>query len=319
MLPDKGAFYGPTDPQIRRHDEKITEIMTIDSLSAPSGKEVLPIAMADGSRLTMTVYPVKGKVCPVCIILPAMGVPASWYEPLAGTLVRQGLHAVAADLRGHAGSTLRASRSVDFGFHEMVTCDLPGLVAATARRLPGCPVYLLGHSLGGQLGTLYASLYPESVRGLILVATCSVYYRGWPFPKSLGLLLATQLARGIADVTGHFPGRTLGFGGREARTVMRDWAHNARTGRYEPANSPVNLESALSRMQTPVLAISLEGDQFAPPRAVRYLCDKLISTRVRHLHLDGWEMPDAGRHHFRWVRHAGPIVRHIRRWMAGTD
>jgi predicted alpha/beta hydrolase len=77
----------------------------------------------------------------------------------------------------------------------------------------------------------------------------------------------------------------------------------------------VDLEAALGRMKTPVLAISLEGDPFAPPRAVRYLCDKLVSARVRHLHLGRQEMPAAGRHHFRWVQHADPIVGHIRRWI----
>ncbi len=285
-------------------------------LPALPKKEALPVAMADGSRSVITAYPVDEGPCPVCIIMPAMGVPASWYAPLAGVLGRQGLQAVTADLRGHGESSLRASRSVDFGFHEMVIQDLPAVVAATARRFPQAPIYLLGHSLGGQMSVLYTSLFPGRVAGIVLVSSCSVYFRGWTFPTNLTILFGTQLAWGISRLLGYYPGRRLGFGGREARTMVRDWAHNARTGRYEPANCSCDLEAALARVITPVLAISLAGDHLAPFRAIRYLCKKLKKAPVHYLHLGADEMPAGGRNHFTWVAHADSIARKIRLWMA---
>jgi len=285
-------------------------------LSALPKKETLPIAMADGSRSKITAYPVDDGRRPVCILMPAMGVPASWYEPLAGTLGRQGFQAVTADLRGHGESSMRASRSVDFGFREMVAQDLPAVVAATAGRFPGCPIYLLGHSLGGQMSVLYAGLFPGRVAGIVLVSSCSVYFRGWTFPANLTILLGTQLAWGISRLLGYYPGRRLGFGGREARTMVRDWAHNARTGCYQPANCSCDLEAALERVVTPVLAIAIADDHLAPLRAIRYLCDKLKNAPVEYLHMGADEIPAAGQNHFAWVAHADAIVREMGLWMA---
>jgi len=277
--------------------------------------EILPIRMADGSRSKLTVFPGSSHH-PVFIIMPAMGVRASYYAPLAGSLLQQGLQAVTADLRGHGYSSLRSSRSVDFGFHEMINQDLPAVVAATQGRFPRSPIYLLGHSLGGQMSVLYASLFPDQVAGVVLVSSGSVYFRGWRFPTSLAILSATQLAWGISRLLGYFPGHRLGFGGREARTTIRDWAHNARTGSYRPAHGERDVEAAMAGMTTPVLAISIGGDKLAPPRATRQLCGKLKSAPVRYLCMGSDEMPAAGLDHFAWVNHAAPIVEKIRPWMA---
>ncbi|MEE4114479.1 MAG: alpha/beta fold hydrolase [Desulfobacteraceae bacterium] len=292
--------------------------MSAHIFSVSPKKETLPIAMADGSRSKITAYPVDDGRRPVCILMPAMGVPASWYEPLANALGRQGIQAVTADLRGHGESSLRASRSMDFGYREMVTQDLPAVVAATAGRFPSCPLYLLGHSLGGQMSVLYASLFPGRVAGIVLVSSCSIYFRGWTFPINLIILLGTQLAWGISRLLGYYPGRRLGFGGREARTMVRDWAHNARTGRYQPANCSCDLEAALERVVTPILAIAIAGDRLAPPLAIRNLCDKLKKAPVQYLHMGVDEIPAAGQDHFAWVSHADAIVREMGLWMANT-
>ena len=212
--------------------------------------ELLSIRMTDGSRSKLTVFSGSSHH-PVCIIMPAMGVRASYYTPLADSLVRQGLSAVTADLRGHGYSSLRSSRAVDFGFHEMINQDMPEVVDAARRRFPRSPIYLLGHSLGGQISVLYASLFPDQVAGVVLVSSGSVYFRGWRFPTRLAILLGTQLAWGVSKLLGYFPGHRLGFGGREARTTIRDWAHNARTGSYQPANGERDVEAAMASMTTP--------------------------------------------------------------------
>ena len=281
-------------------------------------REIIPIVMDDGCRSAVTRYP-GDRNGPVFIILPAMGVPADYYKPLADTVAQLGSGAVTADLRGHGYSSLRASRKVDFGYHDMIAHDLPAAVAATREHFPGTPIFLLGHSLGGQLGVLYASRFPGHVAGIVLVASCSVYFRGWPFPANLALLLGTQLAWVVAGLLGYFPGRALGFGGREARTTIRDWARNARTGTYSGAGAMRGLEVAMAQMTTPVLAISLYGDRFAPPRAVRCLGDKLKRAPVDYLHLGDAQMPAAGRDHFKWVFHSAPIVRVIQAWLAKTQ
>ena len=269
----------------------------------------------DGATSVITVFAGDfSPDSPVLICMPAMGVPAKFYEPLASPVLEEGWHLVTADLRGNGLSSVRASREVSFGYHEMVTFDWPAVVEKVKALFPGAPLYLLGHSLGGQLSTLYLAANPGACSGLIVVATPSVYFGGWDFPLNLGVLAGTQLACAIAGILGYFPGRKIGFGGAEARGVIRDWAHTGRTGRYEPAGSPVDFESLLGEMELPVLSISFEEDLLAPERAVANLCTKMKKCRITH-HL----MKDEDLGHFQWVRNPQPVIEKIRQWLGKGD
>ena len=274
-------------------------------------REEVGIEGKDGVTSRITVFADDfSPVSPVLICMPAMGVPAKFYDPLAVPVVKEGWRLVTADLRGNGLSSLRASRKVSFGYHEMVTFDWPAVVEKVKTLFPGAPIYLLGHSLGGQLSTLYLAANPEACTGLILVATPSVYYKGWDFPLNLGILAGTQLACAIAGILGYFPGKKIGFGGTEARGVIRDWAHTGRTGRYEPAGSPVNFERLLGELELPVLSISFEVDLLAPERAVGNLCAKMKRCRIAHHHL-----PDEDLGHLQWVRNPPPVIEKIKQWL----
>ncbi len=276
--------------------------------------EELSITMGDGAESRITLFQKGEKEAPVIVIMPAMGTPAHYYEPLAMNLVEKGFHVITADLRGNGKSAIRASRAMDFGFHEMITHDWPVIVAKAKERFPAGPVYLLGHSLGGQLSCLYAGKNTGEVAGLILVATCAVYYNGWTFPRNIGILLGTRIARILSVVWGHMPGKQIGFGGREARTVIRDWAHNALTGRYELAGSSHDFEASLNDVEIPILMISLEGDQLSPRKAVKYLGDKMRRADIHYIHMTPREMDEKGLNHFRWIRHSRSIVSKINDW-----
>jgi predicted alpha/beta hydrolase len=273
------------------------------------------VSVEDGTQLRLEVFArTDAPGAPVVLCMPAMGVKARYYEAFAKELHREGLHAVTCDLRGHGASTVRASRGTNFGYAEMVERDWRAAVRQVRQRFPDSPLFLLGHSLGGQLSALYTGLAGEDVQGLVLVASCSVYYRGYGTWAGPPVLLFTQFAGLLASAWGYFPGHQLGFGGREARGVMRDWARQARTGRYAPTGSAHDFEALLSRIEHPVLAITVERDAYAPPAAVDNLCAKMPRARLtRWLYTQA----EAGARldHFRWARHGAPMARRIREWV----
>ncbi|MDJ0720896.1 MAG: alpha/beta fold hydrolase [Desulfobacterales bacterium] len=276
-----------------------------------------PIQMADGTRSALTAFRTQA-TAPVIVCMPAMGVRAAFYEPLARNLCRNGLNAVTADLRGLGANSVKVGRNSDFGYHEMLAHDWPAIVAAVRKGFPRSRLFLLGHSLGGQLNVLYASLFPETVEGLVLVASCSVFYQGWPFPANLGIWLGTLSARVLSALLGYFPGRRIGFGGTAARTVIRDWARNARTGRYDLTHSPHDFEARLKQLRRPVLAVSIAGDGFAPPRALDNLCRKFPGAPLVRWHVRPGELAPDGMDHFGWVRHSAPIAERVADWVNGA-
>ena len=82
--------------------------------------------------------------------------------------------------------------------------------------------------------------------------------------------MSNLIARGL----GYFPGDQLGFGGKAARTQIRDWSHQGATGKYRPQGANFDYEAALKQLDIPVLAISIDGDQFAPWEAIAHLFGK---------------------------------------------
>jgi predicted alpha/beta hydrolase len=275
-------------------------------------REEIDVMSQDGVASKITVFAGDHPpYAPVLVCMPALGVAARFYEPLAEPILQEGWRFVTADLRGNGLSALRVRKGVDFGYHEMVTFDWPAVVDRVKELFPGAPVYLVGHSLGGQLSALYLAANPGAVSGLILVATPSVHWRAWDFPLNMGVLAGTQTACALAKALGYFPGRKFGFGGMEAKGVICDWARQARTGRYEPAGSERGYERLLREMEIPVLAFSFEDDFLSPEKAVGSLLAKMTRARTTHFNLAGDDLD-----HFRWVKSPAPVIEKIREWLA---
>lgn len=268
----------------------------------------IQVRAADGHQFSLRLFTATAPRA-VFIICPAMGVMASYYDRFAEALVAAGISAAITDLRGQGTSSLRAAREVNWGYATMVEQDWPALTAAVQSQWPGLLLYFLGHSQGGQLALLYLAHQPQGISGVITIACGSTYFRGWPFPHSLKILAQTQFVRLPAAVLGYFPGNKLGFGGRQARAEMGDWADAALHGRYDLAGSTFDYEAGLKKVTVPARVFSLQGDDFAPEGAAAFLASKVPTAR--HVHLGEHDLPSAARDHFRWSRQADAVIPHL--------
>jgi predicted alpha/beta hydrolase len=273
--------------------------------------------LADGERLGLQVYPEPAPDAPLVVVCPAMGVPARYYRPLAAELAGHGLAVVVADLRGTGASTPRPSRRSRYGYAELAA-DVGAVlehIAADGRR-----VVLLGHSLGGQACALHLALATEgsTVDGLALVAVGLPWYRAYRGPRARGVLVLTQWINAVSAVLRVWPG--WGFGGRQARGVIRDWAYTARHGRFPRlgGRSAGEVRAGLSRVATPVLAISFDGDAFTPAATLDHLVGMLAAAPVERVHLGPAEM-DASVDHFTWVRAAAPVATRVAELARGSS
>lgn len=253
---------------------------------------------------------------PVFVCLPAMGVAASFYTPFAEALAQAAAGAaVLADLRGQGESAALARRGARFGYQEIVAQDIPSLIAAIAAQFPGRPIYLVGHSLGGQLGSLAAVHAAPSLAGLILVASGTAHYRVWPKALRWRAGIAVQAVRVVAALLPWYPGRLLGFGGDQPRRLMADWSYNASTGRYRCAGSRIDYEAALNDIVLPVLSVEIRADPVAPTGAATELLAKLASCAIERRQIDGVTADAPWRRHFSWARSPDEVVAEIIAWV----
>jgi predicted alpha/beta hydrolase len=258
-------------------------------------------------RLGLHLYPEPDGVggAPAVVLWPAMGVPARYYRPFAEQLRAAGLSVVVADLRGTGSSTPRPGRASRYGYAELAA-DVGAVLDDLKPRLDGRPVLLVGHSLGGQACLLHLAFGDPGVAGLALVAVALPYWRLYRWSRR-PVLPYSQAIAGVTALMGYWPGWT--FGGRQARGVIRDWAYTARTGRY-PTLAGADAEAALRRVTTPVLAISIEGDQYTPPSTMDHLAAKLAAAPVVREHYTA-ALAGAPLGHFAWVRAGGALAERI--------
>jgi len=252
---------------------------------------------------------------PILLCLPAMGVAARQYLTMAESCNQQDLICALFEFRGIDSSSVRASRAKDFGYLEILNIDLPAAIKLIREFYPNNPIYLFGHSLGGQLASLYASIHSDEITGLIGIATGSPYFKGWRFPYNLGIWSMSKLLPLTANVMGYFPGRKLGFGGRESGQLLKDWSYSVVTGKYRAKGLPEIFETQLTLLNKPVLFITVAQDILAPQSSTKNLGAKLNQCDVTYLHLQAEDFKQDSLGHFKWMKEPEPVAAKIKRWL----
>jgi predicted alpha/beta hydrolase len=268
--------------------------------------QTLDVQAGDGHRWqTLAVMPERPQAR--LLWLPAMGVAAKHYLPFAQALAAHGIAVFVHDWRGNGTSSLRPRRDSDWGYRELLLLDLPATEAAISARLDGVPRILGGHSLGGQLGCCHLGLVPGSAQQLWLVASGAPYWRAFPPRTRWWLPMVYRFLPWLADRRGFLPGRSIGFGGNESRSLIHDWARSALSGRYAARGVVEDLEAAMGRIEAAAHAVVLAQDWLAPESSSRYLLSKLPRSRHRIDTLDAHALGTrAG--HFEWMKQPRAVV-----------
>lgn len=283
--------------------------MSIERIEIPAGT-------GDGHRYRIAaLLPERAEAS--LLWLPALGVAARHYLPFAEAMATRGIAVFLHEMRGNGSSNLRASRAVDWGYREILAIDLPCTRAAIAGHAGPSLQVIGGHSIGAQFAACHAGQCPGEFARLWLVASGSPYWRNFPAPRRYAFPFAFQFIPWLADLRGTLPGRALGFGGDEARTLMRDWTGVGLSNRYAAIGLDVDLEAALARVSCATEAVLLSDDWFAPPRSMQGLLAKMPRARQRTTVLDGTALgtrPD----HFAWMKQPQAVAATLSASIAGA-
>lgn len=274
----------------------------------------LPVLPADGARFELLC--VAPRRVPVAMLywLPAMGVSARHYLPLAQALASRDVAVAVHEWRGIGSSSVRAGWRSNWGYRELLELDLPAGMAAASARWRGIRLCIGGHSLGGQLACLHAALHPQHVSGIALVASGAPYWRR--FRRAPWIGLGYVAAPWLAAACGHLPGRWLGFAGNEARGVTGDWARSGRCGRYVVHGMSTDFRARLAGLTQPVLGLRLRDDWLGPAGSLDWLLRRMPLAARRHQVLAPADLDGVAADHFSWMQAPEAVARHIAGWMA---
>lgn len=284
------------------------------SSSQPSNEPIIiPVTAVDGARFELLCVQPPGEWRRLLYWLPAMGVPARHYLPMAEALAARGIGMVVHEWRGIGSSDRRASRRCNWGYRELLLDDLPPAMAAVRSRWPDKIPLIGGHSLGGQVASLYVALHPADYAGIALVASGAPYWRA--YPRSLLIKIACMLAPLVANLCGYLPGRRIGFAGNEARGLASDWARSARSGHYSATGMSQNLDELLAAVRLPIVALRLRDDWLVPKASLQWLLGKMPQSPNRVGTLTPDDLGGLPADHFSWMKAPAPIVERLADWL----
>ncbi len=247
----------------------------------------------------------------VFLILPAMGVRASYYKHFAEKLADHGMAAATIDWRGHGKSSVVASRMQDWGYSRLVE-DVYDVCYYLRKRLHFDRLIILGHSMGGQVGHLTAAKYSHLIDGVIGITSSDPYYKMWPRGYRRGFYFISLLVYPISYVIGHFPGYFFNFAKREARTAIRDWARAVREGKFRFPGNNTDFRKIKSEYEGLIASISIKDDFLAPLAAVEFTLNKFKKAQCRkHVILDSNAYTHIKLNHFSWVKESSIIIQKI--------
>ncbi|MGW4244859.1 alpha/beta hydrolase family protein [Nocardia sp. NPDC004722] len=278
--------------------------------------ETVPIQMPDGSTVPVRLIPAKGPhrhpitadtPRPVVVIVPGLGVPGEYYSLFGKPLSDRGFDVALLEIRGNGDSKPKPGAPTSHGYQELVAVDFPAMFEVVRERFPDSTPYLLGHSMGGQLGVMYASRIRGRLGGLILVASGTPHHRGYTGLAALGSAALSL----TANLAGFWPGDTITAGGfgRQSKALIADWARLARTGRFQPAGADIDYEERIGRLKLPVLSITLTGDELTPQSSARQLLAKLPEADITR-----WHNPEPLGHNG-WISDPASTLDYVEKWL----
>jgi len=199
--------------------------------------------------------PPRGQV----VIAAAMAVAQSFYAPFARWLAKRGYATWTFDYRGIGESRRGSMRGVRADLSDWLLKDYSALLAKLASEQPATPLFVVGHSFGGQV----APLLPlrERLAGLVNIAVGSGSTRHLqPRMKRSAPFMWHVMAPALCPVFGYFPGARIGVIGDLPTGAMMQWRRWCLTPDYLLSGEP-GAREAYATASYPVLALTFADDE----------------------------------------------------------
>ena len=283
-FPSYGASREASDKSSRPHHNGPTERWLIFV-----GRRLMSedwLAGVGGVRLFIRRWTATQPIAAV-LIVHGVGEHSGRYEPLAQALTRAGVAVFAYDLRGHGRS--EGQRGHIDRFSDYLD-DLDRAVAWTRGHRP-CPLFLIGHSLGGLVVLHGTARTPALADGLILSSPAcglAVPVPGWQ--RALATLASAAwpaLAMNRARVDSSYLSHDPAIGPAYVHDPLVHFRITARCY-TEVVTRMRGAAAAAASVRWPALVFQAGDDHLVDANATRAMFERLASADKQLVRLEGW-------------------------------
>ncbi|MCG7439025.1 alpha/beta fold hydrolase [Corynebacterium freneyi] len=276
--------------------------------------EVVERTLFDGSVTPMQLYRPKGEPKAIVVFFPGFGMGARYYWPMAQELCDRGYGVLVSELHGQGEQTAKPTRRNQWGYNELASNDFPEAVATARAEFETSgerlPVYLMCHSMGGQIGSLYLSRPEADVDGMITVGSGTPHHIRFTGDERRRLRWGGPVMWSVSRLLGYWPAGPLDLAGygRQSGRHVREWAMFARDGRLRPATADMDYAREMPKVTTPVLMLTCDGDRDCTPESAMDLASRLPKAAR-------FEFLDHRLGHNRWAREPEAVADRFERWL----
>ncbi len=230
--------------------------------------------------MNTTLFPAQGSNI-YLIINNGARVLQNKYFDFASYLSKNQINVVTYDYRDMI-STEKDFPEIQGSILQWAKRDMGNVMGHILEKDPAANIFILGHSLGGQIIGL--SEWSTKAKGIVLVATQTGYYRYWKFPfniinYSLWYFLIPHFVR----VYGYFPGRKQKGTENMPKTPALEWAKWCQSPKYLFDHIPRE-DQYFEKITCPLLSISFDNDIYATRASVDWFTAKYSSAQVHKVH-----------------------------------
>lgn len=250
----------------------------------------------------------------VLLLLPALGVRASFYRKLANGLAEHGIASIVMEQRGNGESIYRPGDGSSFSLWNYLDEDITFVTTWCKSAFENIPLFIGGHSLGGHMASLAVAAAPTNYAGVVHLACGFPYFRDFSTPASSFVRIMIAAIPFVTRIMGYFPGKWFGFGGREYGGLMLDWREWARSGSYDIPGFE-NAGNGIAAYDGPIISVAFDRDHMAPDKAVDRSLAAYKSANITRLKLGEAEQGEfLG--HVNWGKNPQGVVAVLADWFA---
>lgn len=217
------------------------------------------------------------------IIVPATGVKQSFYQKFAQYIAQQGLTVITFDYYGIGRSLHSSIKKIKTTAEEWGNDNLESVIQFAITNSPNGSVYLMGHSIGGQLIGLSPSA--SLAKRVVLISAQSGYWKFWSgFDQFKLWSYWNILFPVLSKVFGYLPSRSFSKMENLPKGVAMQWSEWCSSPNYlfdcVPPHS-LHFNSITSEL----ISYSMDDDDLAPKDSVDWLTNAYKNAKVKRLHL----------------------------------
>lgn len=268
------------------------------------------IPARDGFALAGTVYRHAAATNRAVVISSATAVPRRFYRHYARALAAEGYVAVTYDYRGIGESRPESLRGFDATMRDWGLLDMAGVVDWVRSRLGAERIFVVGHSVGGQVAGLLDN--SSLIDGMLTFSAQSGHWRLQASEQKAIVAFHVYVTLPLlATIFGFMPWSTLGAAEDLPKGAALEWSRWCRNREYLLGDATLPLHR-YGEFPAPVLAYSFEDDKWGTKRAVDEMMSAYPNVERRHVVPHDVGLPSLG--HFGYFRKDSARV-----WREGID